>query len=56
MRMKHEIFEHWWEYFVVPFWGFSNPSDTTLLQRELPKKSGTNQKWQDDINALLSSH
>lgn len=54
--MNFEIFDKWWEYFLVIFWGFSHPSNTKLLGREIQKKDDIKTQYEAKIADVLNTN
>jgi len=56
MKPNHEIFEHWWEYFIVIWWGFSNPTNENFLKRIKPSKNVIFKEYMGAVTNLLKSN
>lgn len=54
--MNYEIFEKWWEYFLVIFWGFSHPTSSKLMGRENVKKDDLKNQYGSQILDVLNTN
>ncbi|QQS37590.1 MAG: hypothetical protein IPM56_06450 [Ignavibacteriales bacterium] len=53
--MNYEIFEKWWEYFLVIFWAFSRPSNKKLMKYEQVTKEDLKIKYGPRISDVLNT-
>ncbi len=52
MKINYEIFDSWWEYFLVAWWGISTPSNEKLFGKKATSDDITN-KYENKISLLL---
>lgn len=54
--MNHEIFDKWWEYFHVIFWGFSPPSNAKLMGCENVEKDDIKSEYESKVVEVLATN
>lgn len=54
--MNYEIFEKWWEYFLVISWGFSHPTSSKLMGRDNVNKDDLKNKYESQILDVLNTN
>ena len=52
--MNFEIFDKWWEYFTVIFWGISNPENEKIMGEKNVSKAEIHEKYADSFKKILS--
>ncbi len=54
--MNFEIFDKWWEYFLVIFWGFSPPANVKLMGRENIKIVDIKLEYESKVVEVLATN
>lgn len=54
-KMEFEIFDKWWEYFLVIIWGFSHPTNKKLMGRDSASKIKIKNEYEAKIVEVFNT-
>ncbi len=55
-KIDFEIFDKWWEYFLVILWGFSHPSNEKLMGNKNVSKADIKKKYENKIIEVFNTN